>query len=58
MLNDYPEVLSVKDICSILHIGRTTAYRLLQDGVIANRRIGRTNKVSKDVLIEYLNNQE
>ena len=57
MLNDYPEVLSVKDICSILHIGRTTAY-LLQDGVIANRRIGRTYKVSKDVLIEYLNNQE
>ena len=54
MLENYPDVLEVKDICSILRIGRKTAYQLLNSGKIPYRRIGRINKIRKDAVIDYL----
>lgn len=54
MLENYPDVLEVKDICSILRIGRKTAYQLLQSGSIPYRRIGRNYKIRKDAVIHYL----
>lgn len=55
MLENYHDVLEVKDLCSILRIGRKTAYQLLNDGSIAHRRIGRNYKIRKDTILEYLN---
>ena len=55
MLENYNEVLNIKDICAILRIGRKTAYHLLQNGEIPYRRIGRNYKIRKDAIIEYLN---
>lgn len=54
MLENYPDVLEVKDICSVLRIGRKTAYQLLKSGKIPNRRIGRKYKIRKDAVIDYL----
>lgn len=54
MLNGYDDVLEIKDLCAILKIGRKTAYKLLQDGDIPYRRIGRVYKIPKDALIQYL----
>lgn len=54
MLENYPDVLEVKDICSILRIGRKTAYQLLNSGKIPHRRIGRIYKICKDAVIDYL----
>lgn len=54
MLENYPDVLEVKDICSILRIGRKTTYQLLQSGAIPSRRIGRNYKIRKDAIINYL----
>ncbi len=54
MLENYPDVLEVKDICSILRIGRKTAYQLLNSGKIPHRRIGRIYKIRKDAVIDYL----
>lgn len=54
MLDEYHDVLNTSDICTILRIGRKTAYQLLNSGEIPCKRIGRHYKVSKDVLIEYL----
>lgn len=56
MLNGYDDVLEIKDLCAILKIGRKTAYKLLQDGDIPHRRIGRVYKIPKDALIQYLKN--
>lgn len=55
MFETYPDVLDVKDLCSILRIGRKTAYHLLKSGVIPYRRIGRNYKIRKDTIIEYMN---
>lgn len=54
MLEKYPDVLEVKDICSILRIGRKTAYQLLNSDKIPCRRIGRNYKIRKDAVIDYL----
>lgn len=54
MLNDYRDVLTVKDVCEILRIGRKTAYDLLKSGKLAYRKIGRRYKIPKDGLIRYL----
>lgn len=54
MLENYPDVLEVKDICSILRIGRKTAYQLLNSGAIPHRRIGRKYKIRKNAVIQYL----
>ena len=53
MLENFPDVLEVKDICSILRIGRKTAYQLLNSGN-PYRRIGRNYKIRKDAVIDYL----
>ncbi len=38
MMNE--ELLLLEDICPVLHIGRTTAYRLIQSGQLHAQKIG------------------
>ena len=54
MLETYPDVLEIRDLCSILRIGRKTAYQLLSSGEIPYRRIGRNYKIRKDAVIHFL----
>jgi excisionase family DNA binding protein len=54
MLNNFPDVMSVADLCSVLNIGRNTAYRLLKSGDIKSVRIGNVHKIPKARVIEYL----
>ena len=56
MLEQYPDILSIKEFCRILQISRKTAYRLLQENSgIRYRRIGRSYRISKESLIRYMN---
>ncbi len=54
MFNSYPDVLSVKQLCEILDIGKNTAYRLLQSGEIKSIKIGKVYKIPKKYLKEYI----
>lgn len=54
MLDNYQDVLDIKDMCQILRIGRKTAYKLLQTGEIPYRKIGRNYKIRKEAIINYL----
>lgn len=54
MLENYNDILEVKQICEILKINRGTAYKLLNSGVIPYRRIGKGYKIPKEMLIRYL----
>ena len=56
MFNSYPDVLSVKQLCEILDIGKNTAYRLLQSGEIKSIKIGKVYKIPKKYLKEFLRN--
>ena len=56
MFDDFPDILSVKDIMNALDIGRNKAYNLLQNNQIKFIRIGNTYKIPKTALIEYVLN--
>lgn len=52
--NDYPDVLSVNDVAALLQLGRNNAYKLVQSGKLKSVRIGRTHKISKKSLIDFI----
>ena len=51
-----PLVLHVKDLAKVLSISQNTAYALVRSGQIRSIRTGRTYRIPKDAVIEYLNN--
>ncbi len=53
-LSSYPDVLSIQDIMEILKIGRTLAYRLVNDKTIPAKKLGRDWIISKSNLIEFI----
>jgi len=55
MLKTCRDILSVKELCKVLGIGKNTAYRLLQSGALKSVRIGKVYKIPKDFVIDYLN---
>ena len=58
MFRDYPDVVEVEDLRKMLGgISRKLAYRLLSDGSIKSVRIGRTYKIPKIFVIEYLTSE-
>ena len=54
MLNKYPDVLNVKQLCEVLCIGKNTAYKLLKNREIKALRIGTVYKIPKREVIKYL----
>ena len=55
MFEEYPDVVAVNDLCRMLGgISRKLAYRLLATQEIKSVRIGRTYKIPKACVIEYL----
>jgi excisionase family DNA binding protein len=44
---EYPDILTVQDLCKMLKIGRSTAYRLIQSGAIKSFKIGNNYKIPK-----------
>ena len=53
-LKHCPDVLTVKDVASILKIGQNSAYNLLKNGDIRSHKIGKIYRVPKICLQEYL----
>lgn len=55
MLRKYPDLMSVKDMQNILHIGRSKAYDMLKSGEVCALRIGAKYRIPKAYFIDYLN---
>lgn len=49
-----PPVLHVKDLTSLLSISHNTAYALVRSGQIRSIRIGRTYRIPRDAVADYL----
>ena len=59
MFESYPDVVEVEDLCRMLGgISKKLAYRLLADQSIKSVRVGRTYKIPKICIIEYLLSEE
>lgn len=54
MFAEFNEILTVKDICSALHVGRNTAYELVRSGEINSIRVKDQYRIPKSALIEYV----
>ena len=54
MFDNYPDVLTIDDLQSALGVGRSTAYRLIRNGDIRHLRIGKTIKIPRRYLVEYI----
>lgn len=54
MLENYSDVLEIKELCEILRIDRKTAYHILHNGELFYKKIGRHYKIPKESVIRYL----
>ena len=54
-LNDYGDVLTVKDVQKILGIGRNAVYTMLKNGTLKSKRIGIKYIIPKRSVQTYLN---
>ncbi len=51
---NYPDVLTVEDLSKMLGISTKTTYKLLKEKKIKSITIGRTYKIPKINVLEYL----
>ncbi len=54
MFADYPDIVSVKQLQTMLGISRHTAYDLLTEGEIRGIKIGNAYKIPKINVIRYV----
>lgn len=55
MFAGYPDVLTVKQVCEMIGgISEKTAYRLIHSGKVRHIEIGRSIRIPKIFLIDYL----
>ena len=54
MLKDYPDVMSVEQMCEILGVSTKTGYRILREGKICCLKIGRAYRIPKAHLFTFL----
>lgn len=53
--NEIPLVMSVPEMARLLRIGRNAGYSLVRSGKIRAIRIGKSIRISRSALLEYLN---
>ena len=54
LFEEYPELVSVSDLMSMLGIGRVLAYRLITDKKVKAVKIGREYKIVKNSVISLI----
>lgn len=54
MFYNFDDILTIDELSELLKIGKNTAYRLINSGQIKSIRIGRTHRIPKKSVIEYI----
>lgn len=57
-LERYPDVLSIKDVARYVHVSKDTIRNECLKGNLKHLRIGRLYKITKENLIDFLENNE
>lgn len=53
-LSDYPDLLTVQDVCCILRVGRKTVYQYISDNTLRSRKIAGKHRISKTSVIQFI----
>ena len=56
-LSQHSDVLTVADLCEILHVGRKVIYKLMNNGNLRYVKLGYKHVTTKIWLKEFLNSQ-
>lgn len=54
MLNNTKDILTLKELQELLHIGKNTALRLVQSGEIEAFRVGKQWRIVKESIVKFL----
>ena len=54
MLNNTKDILTLKELQELLHIGKNTALRLVQSGEIEAFKVGKQWRIVREDIIRYL----
>lgn len=54
-MDELPLLLTVEEAGKVLRIGRNTIYELVRCGQIRSVKVGRQLRITKQALLEYLN---
>ena len=54
MLEQYPDILTVEEVCEALRMGYNAVYDLLNDGKLKAYKNGRVWRITKQALIQYV----
>ncbi len=57
MLNNTKDILTLKELQELLHIGKNTALRLVQSDEIKAFRVGKQWRIVRENIIRYLKGQ-
>lgn len=53
MFENYPDIMTVKQLASALGIGLNSAYELVNNNVIGSRKVGRKILIPKACVIDF-----
>jgi len=53
-LNDYPDILSVPDLASLLGVSTKTVYKIIADNQLQCIKVGRAYKIPKSNVLKFL----
>lgn len=54
LFNEYPDIMTVEEVCKALRIGYNKAYDFLKDGTIKSIKSGRKYLIPKISVQEYV----
>lgn len=54
MFNNYNDMVTIDEMCEMMHIGRNTAYILLRSGTLGGYKEGRVWKIPKFAIEDYI----
>ena len=57
MLECVPEIMTFRECCNLLKVGKNTLLNLLHSGEIGAFRIGKRWKIPKNAVIDYIKYQ-
>ena len=57
LFKNYPDVVSVEQLSEMLRIRQVLAYRLVRNGDIKARKVGRKYVITKQNVIDFINKE-
>ena len=54
MFSKYPDIVTVDNVCEMLHIGKSSTYSLLHNKQINHVKIGRKYIIPKNAVISFV----